>query len=96
MEELERKIEEPGFWDNADESQHVMKELKGLKDLIEKADKLSVQYEEMGLLIEMALLVVRTALGTFVALLGSHMIVVEFVEKSSIACCSYRDQLLQK
>lgn len=54
MEELERKIEEPGFWDNADESQHVMKELKGLKDLIEKADKLSVQYEEIGLLIEMA------------------------------------------
>ena len=53
-------------------------------------------YSSLGLLIEMALLVVRTALGTFVALLGSHMIVVEFVEKSSIACCSYRDQLMQK
>ena len=31
-----------------------MKELKGLKDLIEKADNLSTQFEDIGLLIEMA------------------------------------------
>lgn len=54
MEELERKIEEPGFWDRAEESQHVMKELKGLKDLLEQAGNLSTQFEDIGLLIEMA------------------------------------------
>lgn len=31
-----------------------MKELKGLKDIIEKADGLTTQYEDIGLLIEMA------------------------------------------
>ena len=31
IEELERKIEEPGFWDNPEESQELMKELKNLK-----------------------------------------------------------------
>ena len=54
LEELERKIEEPGFWDNAEESQYVMKELKGLKDSIEKAEGLTTQFEDIGLLIEMA------------------------------------------
>ncbi len=54
MEELERKIEEPGFWDHADTSQHVMKELKGLKDAIETADRLQTSFEDIGLLIEMA------------------------------------------
>ena len=54
VEELERKIEEPGFWDNADVSQHVMKELKGLKDNIERANQLTTTYEDIGLLIEMA------------------------------------------
>ena len=54
VEELERKIEEPGFWDNAEESQHVMKELKNLKDAIEQADGLSSRFEDIALLIEMA------------------------------------------
>ena len=54
MEELERKIEEPGFWDKAEESQYVMKELKSLKDIIETAEGLTTQFEDIGLLIEMA------------------------------------------
>lgn len=54
MEELEKKIEEPGFWDNADISQQIMKELKGLKDILEKADHLTTGFEDIGLLIEMA------------------------------------------
>ena len=54
MEELERKIEEPGFWDRTEESQHVMKELKGLKDLLEKTNHMVTQFEDIGLLIEMA------------------------------------------
>lgn len=54
MEELEKKIEEPGFWDNADVSQQIMKELKGLKDILEKAEGLATGFEDIGLLIEMA------------------------------------------
>ena len=54
MEELEKKIEEPGFWDNADISQQIMKELKGLKDNLEKAHGLMTSFEDIGLLIEMA------------------------------------------
>ena len=54
MEELERKIEEPGFWDHAEESQHVMKELKGLKDFLEAVAGLANAYEDMQTLIEMA------------------------------------------
>jgi len=54
VEELEKKIEEPGFWDNADVSQQIMKELKGLKDILEKAEGLATGFEDIGLLIEMA------------------------------------------
>ncbi len=54
VEELERKIEEPGFWENAEESQHVMKELKSLKDSLEVMEKLTVSHDEIGLLVEMA------------------------------------------
>lgn len=54
VEELERKMEEPGFWDDAEESQHVMKELKGLKDLLERIEGLTTQFDDIGLLIEMA------------------------------------------
>lgn len=51
---MEKKIEEPGFWDNTDQSQHIMKELKGLQDFLEKIDHLMTAFEEIGLLIEMA------------------------------------------
>lgn len=54
VEELERKIEEPGFWDDATVSQQIMKELKGLKDFLEQVERLYTSYEEMYLLIEMA------------------------------------------
>ncbi len=29
-------MEEPGFWDNPEESQELMKELKNLKELVEE------------------------------------------------------------
>lgn len=51
---MERKIEEPGFWDRADVSQQVMKELKSLKDFIETLEGLMASYEDIGLLVEMA------------------------------------------
>ncbi len=47
-------MEEPGFWDKAEEAQHVMKELKSLKDFIETIEKMMTTYEDIGLLIEMA------------------------------------------
>ena len=53
IEELERKIEEPGFWDNPEESQELMKELKNLKELVETIHGLYTSYEDINLLIEM-------------------------------------------
>ena len=53
IEELERNIEEPGFWDNPEESQELMKELKNLKELVETIHNLYSSYEDIGLLIEM-------------------------------------------
>ena len=46
MEELERKVEEPGFWDNPEESQQIMKDLKNLKELIDEIRKLYQGYED--------------------------------------------------
>lgn len=54
LEELERKIEEPGFWDNADESQKIMKEMKSLQDFLKTVGGLTASYEDMGMLIELA------------------------------------------
>lgn len=53
MEELERKIEEPGFWDNPEESQKIMKELKGLQELTKTIHALYTKYEDIQILIEM-------------------------------------------
>ncbi len=53
VEELERQMEEPGFWDDAERSQKYMKELKGLKDAIESVDNLNRQYEDIETLLEM-------------------------------------------
>lgn len=54
MEELERKIEEPDFWDNTELSQKIMKELKGLQEFIKTADGLMTSYEDIVMLIELA------------------------------------------
>ena len=54
VEELESKIEKPEFWDNAEESQKVMKELKSLKEFLEHVEGLKLLYEDVGMLIEMA------------------------------------------
>ena len=54
IEELERKIEEPNFWDNPEESQHTMKLLRSLQDSVKKIEKMYADYEDIGLLIEMS------------------------------------------
>ncbi len=47
-------MEEPGFWEEPEESQQIMKELKGLKDQVDTIRSLYEAYEDIGLLIEMA------------------------------------------
>lgn len=47
-------MEEPGFWDEPEESQKMMKNLKDLKDQVETVEHLEQSYEDIGLLIEMA------------------------------------------
>lgn len=47
-------MESPGFWDDVDESQKVMKELKGLKGTIEDFESIKTSYEDIETLIEMA------------------------------------------
>ena len=51
---MEKRLEEPGFWDNPEVSQQVMKELKGLQDSVKEIEKLFTDYEDMLLLIEMS------------------------------------------
>ena len=53
MEELEREMENPGFWDNPDAANAKMRELKSLKDVAETYDGLAVKYDDIETLIEM-------------------------------------------
>jgi peptide chain release factor 2 len=45
---------EPGFWDNYEESQQVIKELKSLKDKVARFTKLAQEYEDLLTLCELA------------------------------------------
>ncbi|MEG0108633.1 MAG: peptide chain release factor 2 [Lachnospiraceae bacterium] len=53
IEELERKIGAVNFWDDARRSQHIMKELKSLQDIVKAMEGLDAQYEDIQILIEM-------------------------------------------
>ncbi len=53
IEELEREMEAPGFWDDPEISNRKMKELKNLKDAVETMEGLESQYEDIETLIEM-------------------------------------------
>lgn len=46
-------MEAPGFWDDPDRSNKQMKELKNLKDTVEKVVRLQTQYDDILTLIEM-------------------------------------------
>ena len=54
IEELNREMEAPDFWNDADLSARKMKELKSLKDDVEITDKLKNSIEEIGMLMDMA------------------------------------------
>ncbi len=51
--EMERQMEEPGFWDNAEKSTKLMKDLNSLKSSVGRFDSLKRQYEDIETLIEM-------------------------------------------
>lgn len=53
IEELERIMEEPGFWNDQEKSQQSMKELKGLKEVVEGFAKLAGAYEDIETLLAM-------------------------------------------
>nr|WP_238722222.1 peptide chain release factor 2 [Diplocloster agilis] len=53
IEELEREMEAPGFWDDTDRSQKLMKELKGLKSDVETCRHLEQTYDDIQTMIEM-------------------------------------------
>ena len=53
IEELEREMEAPGYWDNVEKSQEGMKELNILKEEKQKYESLEQQYEDIETLLEM-------------------------------------------
>ena len=53
MEELEREMESPNFWEDANKAQSQTKELKNLKDIIQTCLELQTQYEDIETLIVM-------------------------------------------
>ena len=53
IEELEREMEAPGYWDNPEKAQQGMITLKGLKDEVETYEALQTGYEDIETLLEM-------------------------------------------
>lgn len=47
-------MQEPGFWDDVDRSQEIMKTVKGLKDTVETFEALDSEYEDIETMIQMA------------------------------------------
>jgi len=50
---IEHIMEEPDFWDSTDKSQGYVKELKNLKDIVDRYNSLKREYEDIATLIEM-------------------------------------------
>ncbi len=53
IEELERQMEEPGFWDNPDKANAKMKERGAMREAVDGFHKLSTQYDDILTLIEL-------------------------------------------
>ena len=51
--EMERQMEEPGFWDDPERSTKIVKEANSLKSAVTRYEKLVRQYEDIETLIEM-------------------------------------------
>lgn len=53
IQELEREMEAPDFWNDPEVSQNKMKEVKSLKDDVATYAALSAQYDDIETMIEM-------------------------------------------
>ena len=53
IDELDKTMEEPSFWEDSEMSTKLVKEAKNLKDTVAEFSKLQNQYEEIGLMLEM-------------------------------------------
>ena len=53
IEELELEMSAPGFWDDPEKSNKLMKESKSLKDTVETCNELKTQFEDILTLIEL-------------------------------------------
>ena len=53
IDELDKTMEEPSFWEDAELSTRLVKEAKHLKDTVAEFNRLQNRYEEIGLMIEM-------------------------------------------
>ena len=52
--ELEKKSAEPGFWEDQEGAQKIMKEKKSLEDLVDEYDGLAGRLEDLAVMIDMA------------------------------------------
>lgn len=52
--EINRIMEEAGFWDDAKKAQEIIKELNSLKNIVEKYTSLKREYDDIDTLIQMA------------------------------------------
>lgn len=53
MEELQRQMEAPTFWDEPEQSNKYMKELKGLRDIVTAIQEMQTAFEDILLMIQM-------------------------------------------
>lgn len=53
IKEINEIMETPGFWDDAKKAQEIIKELNGLKGIVEKYNRLKREYEDIATLIQM-------------------------------------------
>ena len=53
IDELDKTMEEPSFWEDAELSTRLVKEAKNLKDTVAEFKKIQNQYEELELMLEM-------------------------------------------
>ncbi len=53
IDEIDKTMEEPSFWEDAEMSTKLVRESKNLKDTVAEYEKLRNQFEEIGLMLEM-------------------------------------------
>ncbi len=53
IDELDKTMQEPSFWEDAEKSTRLVKEAKNLKDTVSEFHKLENQYEEIELMLEL-------------------------------------------